>query len=108
VRASSSRHACATRVCSIACVDKFLKFLEFRQAWQLTDLGVTAAELLDVYARVKRNGRDGVEHSAWMKGVKFVSSLTPHEVTDFQQFWLSPDDDVRAMVFHDAAGRRKR
>ena len=38
-------------------------------------MGVTADEIADVYARVKKHGRMGVDHAAWMKGAKFLRSL---------------------------------
>ena len=94
-------------------MEKFLKILEWVEAPPLVDHGVVAAELLDVYQRVKASpaGSNGVEHSAWIKGVKVVGALTPFDVASFQQFWLSPDEESRAHVFGDTAapkGGRKR
>ena len=83
-------------------VEKFLYFLEYRNAWQLESMGVTADEIADVYARVKKHGRMGVDHAAWMKGAKFLHSLTPHEVTDFQQMCLTTDVETRRAAFREA------
>ena len=73
-------------------------------------MGVTADEIADVYARVKKHGRMGVDHAAWMKGAKFLRSLTPHEVTDFQQMCLTTDVETRRAAFRETseAGGRKR
>ena len=65
--------------------------------------------MLDVYERVKKLGRKGVDHTAWSKGVKVVGAITPLEVVDFQQLWLTPDEETRAMIFGDSStgGRRR-
>ena len=60
---------------------------------------MTAKSMLFIYDKVKKFGRMGVEASIWLTGEKFVRSLTPLEVTDFQQMWLSTDEDVRSMAF---------
>jgi hypothetical protein len=69
---------------------------------------VDAEEMTDVYERVKRQGRLGVDHVVWSKGVKVVGSLTPLEVTDFQQFYLSPNEEARAYVFGEPETGRRR
>ena len=60
---------------------------------------MTAKSMLFIYDKVKKFGRMGVEASIWLTGEKFVRSLTPLEVKDFQQMWLSTDEDVRSMAF---------
>ena len=43
--------------------------------------------------------------------VKVVGALTPHEVVDFQQMWLSPDAEARQFVLGEKptkGGRRRR
>lgn len=91
-------------------VEKFLNFLQFREAWQLLDHGSDAMEMMELYERVKKaGGRHGVESAAWVKGVKVVGALTPIEVTDFQQFWLSAGaQDLDFVLGKSAKGGRKR
>ena len=101
--------ALALLPCRVGIVEKFLQFLEFRQAWQLTDFGVDAREVVDVYERVKKLGRNGVDHATWVKGMKVIEALTPLEVTDFQQFWLTPDEEARDLFlgYSSGAGRKR-
>ena len=94
--------------CRLGAVEKFLLFLEFREAWQLAEFGVDAREMIDVYERVKKGGRHGVDHATWAKGVKVIGALTPLEVTDFQQFWLTPDVEARDLVLGSSGAGRKR
>ena len=73
-----------------------MNFLAFREAWQLSDNNASAGQILEIYDQVKKGGRQSVEGDAWNLATKVVRSLTPHEVTDFQQMWLATDDGVRA------------
>ena len=79
-------------------VEKFTNFLAYRGVWQLQDSDMSAEELAEVYTKVKKGGREAVESSQWSRCVKVVGSLTPKEVVDFQQMWLSPDVEARQFV----------
>lgn len=94
--------------CSHAVIKKFLHFLAWRGAWQLGDQ--SASDVLDAYSAVKRHGRSGVEASIWEEGVKVIGAITPNEVVDFQQCWLSDDPHVRETAFGEepTSGGRKR
>lgn len=72
---------------------------------------MSAEELAEVYTKVKKGGREAVESSQWSRSVKVVGSLTPKEVVDFQQMWLSPDVEARQFVLGEKptkGGRRRR
>ena len=72
---------------------------------------MSAEELLEVYTSAKKGGCDAVESSMWSRCVKVVGTLTPKEVVDFQQMWLSPDQEARQFVLGEKptkGGRRRR
>ena len=95
----------------IAVIEKFANFLAYRSVPQLEESDVSAKLLFSVYCEAKTGGRPSVDGSSWSRCVKLVGALTPHEVVDFQQMWLSPDAEARQFVLGEKptkGGRRRR